>query len=596
MRVLLASLALPVLTFGCFASSEPSPGESPPPFLSDCEPGAWCWVAGTPVFDLTGGPGSPAYAVGAQGLLVRWTGDGWERLEPPERGDLRAVYAAAPNDLWVAGTSELHHFDGDRWSAEPHGLSPEPESFGAGLGLSGARTGDLFRFDRDTVERLGGGTWQDETPESLYAALDLHTLEVGDAAAGTEGPSVTYLAALTSAGPTSPPRLRVLRFVPGATGEGRWRAVGEAIEPIVASAAIRTGEGGSPELVLRPRDVRRLEGGRWIPKTDVDDLPGAARCSEQVAQPDGTRLCLAASTLFRSRPGSRWKVSRTDRFGDAVAPGSLGDLAPSLWAGEAERAWSDGVQQVLRIRATGDESRDDFVLERTSVSEGRFSPVREVDGVREVRTPFPVELRVDLVPGEAPWLLRDEGVYRVVGDRLRRIDTREEWSWVRIAARAGDQAWALASREDDTFVLVRCGESGCTAVQELEAGAGTSPLRLSDLDVEDDGTLWMTGSRGVVGRTEGTAVLFRRDPNGRIRERELWASWGGLRLAIDGDQLWIGEGREVLRLPAAVMEGGAAEPQDRAALKPTDATPQIWIGERGVWLTGADSARFRPRP
>jgi hypothetical protein len=340
--------------------------------------------------------------------------------------------------------------------------------------------------------------------------------------------------------------------------------------------------------------VRRFEEGRWIPNTDVEDLPGAALCSEQVAQTGGTILCLAHFTLFR-RSASQWEVSRTDPFGDTVAAGSLGTLAPSLWAGDAQRAWSDGVEQVLRLRATRGESRSNFVLERTSASERRFSPVHEVDGQREVRTPFSGEVRIDLVPGEAPWLLRDEGLYRVTGDRLRRVDTREGWSWVQVAASRGDQAWALASREDDSFVLVHCRESGCTPEQRLTAGEGTSPLELSDLAVDEDGTVWMSGTRGVVGRTEGTAVLLRRNAGGETTERALWPSWGGLQLALDGDQLWIGEGTDLGRVPAAVMEGAPVERQDRAAL-PGARTPQIWVGEGGVWFTEAHSARFRPRP
>ena len=56
--------------------------------------------------------------------LLRWTGD-WELLfEAPELGERHVVWTFGPDDIWLVGPYQVHHFDGAAWTSTATGYAP----------------------------------------------------------------------------------------------------------------------------------------------------------------------------------------------------------------------------------------------------------------------------------------------------------------------------------------------------------------------------------------------------------------------------------------------------------------------------------------
>jgi hypothetical protein len=118
----------------------PSPDTAPPadaptpPGLDDDAAstldwnGEWEWL--TP--DSTGHTFRAAWAaapddlwlVGDHGVVVRWDGKSRARVvyQGPNDVSLKAITGRGPNDVWVAGTNHVAHWDGEGWSYQGHGF------------------------------------------------------------------------------------------------------------------------------------------------------------------------------------------------------------------------------------------------------------------------------------------------------------------------------------------------------------------------------------------------------------------------------------------------------------------------------------------
>src|SRR5262245_8821873 len=55
--------------------------------LSRCEGGGWCWAHGAPINAVHGAEGK-VVAVGAQGTVLEWTPEGWQRSAEFTRASL----------------------------------------------------------------------------------------------------------------------------------------------------------------------------------------------------------------------------------------------------------------------------------------------------------------------------------------------------------------------------------------------------------------------------------------------------------------------------------------------------------------------------
>lgn len=111
----------------------------------------------------TTGGGSQVYAAGAilsaegadRTLIVRWAGDGWQRMgsrNRPGATDLYGIAARAPADVWAVGSSSddgfqttstlIEHWDGETWQIL---RSPNPDQFQNELThVAAGRDGALF--------------------------------------------------------------------------------------------------------------------------------------------------------------------------------------------------------------------------------------------------------------------------------------------------------------------------------------------------------------------------------------------------------------------------------------------------------------------
>lgn len=57
-----------------------------------------------------------AWAVGSGGDVIRYDGTSWKLVSTGMAGVFRTVYGLAANDVWVAGTGPVVHWDGSGWT------------------------------------------------------------------------------------------------------------------------------------------------------------------------------------------------------------------------------------------------------------------------------------------------------------------------------------------------------------------------------------------------------------------------------------------------------------------------------------------------
>jgi hypothetical protein len=145
------------------------------------------------VFGFAGGP---VFMSGAEGQIIRYAGDRFERLETPGTNTVYGVWGAAPDDLWAvggAGSSPtggfIWRFDGERWRAAEAAPS-ELESSATVFKVWGRAHDDvwfvgsdglLLHYDGALFERVDAGTQR--TLLTVHGAAD-RTLAVGGYADG----------------------------------------------------------------------------------------------------------------------------------------------------------------------------------------------------------------------------------------------------------------------------------------------------------------------------------------------------------------------------------------------------------------------------
>ncbi|MCK6571536.1 hypothetical protein L6V77_10635 [Myxococcota bacterium] len=61
-------------------------------------------------------PDGTAIAVGATGVIYRWSGGAWQAMDSPTALDLKSVWGSAANDVWAVGAGGIFHYDGRAWT------------------------------------------------------------------------------------------------------------------------------------------------------------------------------------------------------------------------------------------------------------------------------------------------------------------------------------------------------------------------------------------------------------------------------------------------------------------------------------------------
>jgi photosystem II stability/assembly factor-like uncharacterized protein len=130
-----------------------------------------------------------AWAVGQNGVILRFDGVTWERMESPTDADLKAVVQEAPDSVWAVGLSgTILHFDGTEWTLDPdvdpdYSLSDVALDPGGNLFACGS---EMFSW-KGIILGYRDGEWTlfDDRPASvrrlsLPAELEIWAVGAGD--------------------------------------------------------------------------------------------------------------------------------------------------------------------------------------------------------------------------------------------------------------------------------------------------------------------------------------------------------------------------------------------------------------------------------
>ena len=101
--------------------------------------------------------GHAAVAVGSEGLVMAWNGDGWWPMQERIQGTLNGIGGASPNDFWVVGEEGIaYHYLNGQWSRAP---TPGGEELAAisDSGVTVGALGVIYRWSGDSWRRLGQG-------------------------------------------------------------------------------------------------------------------------------------------------------------------------------------------------------------------------------------------------------------------------------------------------------------------------------------------------------------------------------------------------------------------------------------------------------
>lgn len=101
------------------------------------------------------------YAVGVDGMALRYDGLGWTALDLGTGNDLLAVWGSGPGDVYIGGYNVLHHFDGTTWTdVKPEGQWAFLDIWGASANdvYFGARPSSIWHYDGTGMEPTDLGT------------------------------------------------------------------------------------------------------------------------------------------------------------------------------------------------------------------------------------------------------------------------------------------------------------------------------------------------------------------------------------------------------------------------------------------------------
>jgi hypothetical protein len=75
------------------------------------------------LLDVWGSSSENIYAVGINGLegvIARYDGEAWKRMEGEFGGFLEGVWGTSENNVFAVGHDGIFHYDGHRWSSQPY--------------------------------------------------------------------------------------------------------------------------------------------------------------------------------------------------------------------------------------------------------------------------------------------------------------------------------------------------------------------------------------------------------------------------------------------------------------------------------------------
>lgn len=463
----------------------------------DCPRGRWCYVRGRPVGVLADSTASRAFAVGAQGLVLEWAGDGWRRLPGLPFEDEPRVVAVAEGGTVFALGSDLRRLADDAWVR-----APVP-----------AEGGKLVRILRGPDDALWGATAA--APDRLLRLVDQAWTPAPVTAATDSCLGFAYLAVegvLWSAGVRCGSAGGGEGIVVRRWAEGRWIPVGEAL-PFDASIPTLLVRRGRVRVRTRYAD-HEWDGETWTEVEAIVHGENISRCRTWAQLDDGTTLCAGLRQAF-VRSGEAWLPTLQDRLDAAPPLSDWGRYPPYFWRrdGSAVHRTRSGVfyryQPPERLeRRDGDTwvgLRDDVVAmtvagEDVWISDGELvEPIRGA-GSESMATGDDVWAIAALGEGKLAVFLTD-GLDRFDGERRPWLRDERGWRPRELVHRA----------PEDVFVLLRePGRSNATAVVRWVDG-GWAPVeggeRAWTLAQDPEGRAWMATNEGVYPIEGGASPL-----------------------------------------------------------------------------------------
>ncbi|WXH29002.1 hypothetical protein WA016_02949 [Myxococcus stipitatus] len=243
------------------------------------------------------------------------TGDGWCWAHPTPFGEpLKALWSAGPSAVWAAGDGQVFHWNGERWTGRPSGVS-----VGA-LFLSGAGADHVVLAGGDaTLARWDGREWSRETLSSVGPVSGVTVVS----------PSEAWL----TQGPVSgAPQGTVWR-----RGGAGWTRV-EGLADVPLSAPWSTS----------PAEVWALAGGQRLARWNGQTWsPAALLPSPGEAGEKYTALWMAPGG------GAGWAVATSGAIARWVGGGWVSVQSPravplnAVWGSGADDVWFVGPRGVL---------------------------------------------------------------------------------------------------------------------------------------------------------------------------------------------------------------------------------------------------------
>jgi hypothetical protein len=102
--------------------------------------------------------------------IVHWDGFVWTRSDPPPKTRPTAVWASAPNDVWMVGLTDILHFDGVAWSVFPHPPLPGSANEVGLSGIWGSAANDVWAMGGASMLHWNGVEWT-LLPESGISSI-----------------------------------------------------------------------------------------------------------------------------------------------------------------------------------------------------------------------------------------------------------------------------------------------------------------------------------------------------------------------------------------------------------------------------------------
>jgi hypothetical protein len=171
---------------GDAARDAEAPKEAGPPLFTTgfCSDDSWCWQNPLPhglaIEDVFAVAKNDVWAVGDQGLVSRYDGRAWRKVDAGTNAHLLRVFGLAANDVWIGGVGGLLHWNGSAFAPVDIGITMAD----AVSGIWGSSPDDLWVTDDTTVTFHYGGPaegWRELPIDATFgAASDIHGFASND--------------------------------------------------------------------------------------------------------------------------------------------------------------------------------------------------------------------------------------------------------------------------------------------------------------------------------------------------------------------------------------------------------------------------------